>query len=74
MNAYRFEVTWEYPRAEVIIEGPGVVCTENSECDNSWGKYNNPDDVVSSSGTPVSVARRQKALELIKRACPGKPY
>jgi hypothetical protein len=73
MNAYRFDVIWEYPRADVIIEGPGVVC-EKDDCSNGWGRYNDPDDVVSSSETPVSVARRQKALELIEKACPGKPY
>jgi hypothetical protein len=76
MNAYRFDITWDadsYPEGDVALEGPGVVCKDN-ECGNEWGLLFHPDDVIGSKEIPVSVVRRRKALELVKKACPGKPY
>jgi hypothetical protein len=77
LNAYHFDM--EFARRDVLglkmdphvlIQGPRVTCSGPDYCENSW------DDFFESNRDrqKKSAPRRQRAIELIKKACPGKPY
>ncbi len=74
MNAYSFEMQYEYHTANVHLQGPGVVCDLKGECANEWEQTVYPEDYRSPDDKPASAIRREKAIELIKKVCPGKPY
>ena len=69
-EASRFEVDYHL----IVLEGPSVYCPSGYGygCQNSWnqmiGKLEKGD------WTEHDIARRKKAITLIKRTCPGKPY
>lgn len=74
-KAYRFEIVLEGPSADAHIVGPAVVCNaDRSSCGNEWTKQIFPDDYFSYDVRSPSVLRRDKAIELLRRSCPGKPY
>lgn len=73
-KAYRFEIVIEGPSADAHIEGPAVICGTDGACGNEWSKQIFPEDYWSYDVRSPSVLRRDKAVELIKKACPGKPY
>jgi hypothetical protein len=74
-KAYRFEIDLRGPDASVHFEGPAVMCRRDvSWCQNSWSHQIFPVDYYSYGVRSPSVQRRDKAIELLKKACPGKPY
>jgi hypothetical protein len=72
-NAYKFDLDWRPSQAYSILRGPAVICNGTGQCGNDWEHVTYPDDYYSSE-KPPSFVRREKALALIKKACPGKPY
>jgi hypothetical protein len=76
MNAYRFEMIYdlEFHTSNVYLEGPAVVCDLKGSCQNAYMQTGSPEDDRSSDEKPAKFARREKAVDLIKKACPGKPY
>jgi hypothetical protein len=73
-NAYNFEMEYEYPSASVFMQGPSVACTEGLWCENWWRNHIYAEDDWNPREKPHSIRRRQGAIALIKKACPGKPY
>jgi len=73
-KAYQFEIQYDPPSADVRVKGPGVVCGLDGSCANEWSKQIFPEDYWSYNEKPPSVLRRDKAVELIKKVCPGSPY
>jgi hypothetical protein len=74
MNAYRFELVYDPPEANINLQGPSVACYNDGSCVNLWDKVIFPEDYYSYNDKPPSVLRRERAVELIKKVCPGKPY
>ncbi len=72
-NAYTFDLDWRGPQAFAILRGPAVVCNAKGECGNDWEHVTYPEDYYSYEKSP-SFLRREKALAVIKKACPGKAY
>jgi hypothetical protein len=81
-NAHKFEfVDSDWGTPIIVLEGPKVVCQEEigGVCENRWTSENsgmaytrfNGDE---ESGREESVRRRGRAIELIKKACPGKAF
>jgi hypothetical protein len=73
-NAYSFGIYYEYPEANVSMQGPSVACIEEGPCDNFWEKTIYEEDDWKSVEKPHSIVRRERAIALIKKTCPGKPY
>jgi hypothetical protein len=72
-NAYKFDLDWRPGQAYIILRGPAVVCNDMGQCGNDWEHVTYPEDYYSSD-KPPSFVRREKALAVIKKACPGKAY
>jgi hypothetical protein len=74
-NAYRFELEWFYGQATISMQGPGVVCWRWGSCENSWDQtLDVAIDRDRPDYKPLVVLRRERAIGLIKKTCPGKPY
>lgn len=73
-KAHTFEIVLDGPSADAHIEGPAVVCDTEGSCANEWSKQIFPEDYYSYDVRSPSILRRDKAVELLKKACPGKPY
>lgn len=73
-KAYQFEIVYDPPSADLHVSGPGVACGPDGSCSNEWHKQIFPEDYWSAEEKPPSVLRREKAVELIRKACPGNPY
>jgi hypothetical protein len=73
-KAYFLKIEFSGPSADFTIKGPGVVCTPSGQCMNEWSKQIFPEDYWSYDKRPPSVLRRDKAVELLRKACPGNPY
>jgi hypothetical protein len=72
-NAYKFDLEWRGPQAFAILRGPAVICNDTGQCGNDWERVTYPEDYYSYEKSP-SFLRREKALALIKKVCPGKAY
>jgi hypothetical protein len=73
-NTTKFEIDYSRPDANAVFEGPAVACWVGHWCTNTWTKQIFPEDYYSYDEKPPSVQRRDKAVELIKKSCSGKPY
>jgi hypothetical protein len=84
-NALHFELDLEtVPPALIELAGPRVVCTEfphvgrgentgQDYCENAWNSMFEGMDHWRFYGRTEQNTRRQKAMALIKKTCPGKP-
>lgn len=84
-NAHVFKLNLEDARliaAVIELAGPRVVCESNGEtddCENAWNSDPFSGKVADMAegrfhGGDAENYRRLRAMELIKKACPGKPY
>jgi hypothetical protein len=85
-NAHHFELDLEtVPPALIELAGPRVACTafpqvgrgertEGDYCENAWNSMFEGMDHWRFYGRTEQNTRRQKAMALIKKACPCKPY
>jgi hypothetical protein len=72
-EASRFDAKVDRLVPLVILEGPSVYCPSDGQCQNSWNQMVG-DVNADRSESQHEIARRRKAIALIKRSCPGKPY
>lgn len=74
-NAYRFELEFDFGQGNISLRGPAVVCWRWGSCENYWNKmFDAGYDWDRADHKPLSVLRRERAIALIKKTCPGKPY
>ncbi len=76
-NAHKFVLNFEHEyssRPVIEIEGPRVVCEEYGYCENEWDSSISGMSGSRFQGTEAENSRRLRALEFIKKMCPGKPY
>jgi hypothetical protein len=75
-NAHKFEFVDDgWGTHIIVLEGPKVICQEEiGHCDNRWTSeisgmaYNRFDS------DKEAIVRRARAIEVIKKACPGKAF
>lgn len=75
-NAHKFEfVDNGWGTSIIVLEGPRVVCSDGDRyCENAWTSevsgmaYNRFDN------DKESVSRRRRAIDVIKKACPGRAF
>jgi hypothetical protein len=64
-----------HTRALIALAGPRVACTDyGGYCENAWNSFDAGLDRNTFHGGEAENGRRQRALEFIKKVCPGKPY
>jgi len=73
-NAHVFNFNTEGFEAIIEMEGPRVECTEDGQCENAWDSRYSAIHGGRFKGREAENIRRLRAMELIKKACPGKPY
>jgi hypothetical protein len=76
-NAHVFNLNMEDAKfVEAVIEmaGPRVECTEDDYCENAWNSMYDSMHLGRFRGGDFENNRRLRAMELIKKMCPGKPY
>jgi hypothetical protein len=76
-NAHVFNLNVEdarFTKALIEMAGPRVECTEYDYCENAWNSFFSGMDSGRFNGGNAENSRRLRAMELIKKTCPGKPY
>ncbi|SNT61648.1 hypothetical protein SAMN05216374_5948 [Tardiphaga sp. OK246] len=68
--------TEDADRSKAIIElaGPRVICFELGACENAWNSFFAGHDLGRFRGGADENQRRQRAVGLIKKSCPGKAF
>jgi hypothetical protein len=75
-NAHVFNLNVEdasSTKALIELTGPRVEC-EADYCENTWNSFDSGMDLGRFHGGDFENNRRLRAVELIKKACPGKPF
>jgi hypothetical protein len=76
-SAHKFELNVEdgdLARAVIEIEGPRAECDEYGYCENEWNSSISGMSGRRFHGGAAENKRRLRAVELIKKMCPGKPF
>ena len=76
-NAVKFEVRSELGGLahDVYVQGPAVVCGQMNACENEdYKMFDAPMDFDRPDRKSLPVLRRERAIELIKKWCPGKAF
>ena len=74
-NAHTFELLFDHGISNIHLEGPAVMCSGWGYCSNSFDKqFITAMDWDRDDRKSQEVLRRERAIELIKKSCPGKPY
>jgi hypothetical protein len=76
-NAHVFNLNVEdakSTKALIELAGPRVECTEYGFCENAWNSFFSGMDLGRFHGGDFENNRRLRAVELIKKVCPGKPF
>jgi hypothetical protein len=72
-EAYSFEMSFESGAVDVTAQGPSVACSGWGFCENYWNRgFYAGEDEDRADGKPVGVLRLERAIVLIKKACPGR--
>jgi hypothetical protein len=72
-EAYSFELSFESGAVDITAQGPSVACSGWGFCENYWNRgFYAGEDEDRTDGKPVGVLRLERAIALIKKACPGK--
>jgi hypothetical protein len=76
-SAHKFEFVdngWRTPI--IVLEGPKVMCQEEigGYCENTWTSKISGMAYDRFDSDEEAVRRRGRAIELIKKACPGKAF
>jgi hypothetical protein len=72
-EAYSFELSFESGAVDITVQGPGVACTGWGFCENYWNRgFYTGEDENRADRKPGEVLRLERAIALIKKACPGK--
>jgi hypothetical protein len=74
--AHKFEFVDERWRHFIVLEGPRVMCSEEGGyCENRWtSEISGMAHRRFDRGGKEAALRRGRAVEVIKKACPGRPY
>jgi hypothetical protein len=76
-NAHVFKLSVgaaTFTKRIIELEGPRVRCTEGGYCENAWNSLRSGMDFRRFNGGDAENIRRLRAMELIKKTCPGKSY
>ncbi|WP_338834117.1 hypothetical protein [Bradyrhizobium septentrionale] len=73
-KASRFVLLSEPPLTQIAITGPAVHCVADGWCENYFNTTVDIDGYTPRGEKPYVVQRKEKAIDLIKKACPGKAY
>ena len=72
-EAYTFELSFESGAVDITAQGPSVACSGWGFCENYWNRgFYAGEDEDRADRKPVGVLRLERAIDLIKKACPGK--
>jgi hypothetical protein len=72
-EAYSFELSFESGAVDITAQGPGVACSGRGFCENYWNRgFYTGEDEDRADRKPVGVLRLERAITVIKKACPGK--
>ena len=72
-EAYSFELSFESGAVDVTVQGPSVACSGWGFCENYWNRgFYAGEDEDRVDRKPVGVFGLERAIALIKKACPGK--
>jgi hypothetical protein len=76
-NAHVFNLNVEgatFTEALIELAGPRAECAEFDDCENAWNSRFSGMDRGRFQGGDAENNRRLRAMELVKKTCPGKPY
>jgi hypothetical protein len=74
-NAVKFEVSFDLGVGHVYLQGPAVACYDVNACENDQEKmFDAPMDFDRPDRKSLPVLRRERAVEFIKKSCPGKAF
>jgi hypothetical protein len=72
-QAYSFELSFESGAIDITAQGPSVACSGWGFCENYWNRgFYAGEDEDRADRKPVGVLRLERAIALIKKACPGR--
>ncbi|WP_316214901.1 hypothetical protein [Bradyrhizobium sp. SZCCHNR2035] len=73
-KASRFVLISEPLLTQIVISGPAVHCVADGWCEDYFNTTIDVDGYTPRGEKPYLVQRKEKAIDLIRKACPGKAY